>query len=515
MLLKVKSILNKCQVFFSSSGWEGAALEQSLINKKNLKKNIIFFLILWFSLFLIFPSTVNKNKKHKRGDATGFIHNSASKFFYFNYFLDQYPLYSKKPIKDFSEEGARKLLSESGPDLLMEYGYWTRLGEHFRNNLYFFKSFFTRSAENPSIIPFNIFIFFITLVGLYYAFARNGKPLLGLILVVLFGSSPFLRHEIFLRENVFGLMVLISLQILIINVKFVFNKKVNSYLIFLLPVLTGVLIGIGDQIRTESKILIFSAIFIYLFAGNTKIRNRLFMILLVCYSYIFTHNYIQNYYQLKIQKAKKTLVKYNGTSYTGPIIPSHNLWHPLACGLGDHDSKYGFEWKDLWSYKLFLPKYNQKYGTNYQMNKGYILNDYYNNEPFYPKKPELLPGYEEIVKEYTLNKIKSDPLWYGSIMIKRVWTILWNTSPVRMSVSIFDLPIPFNGLLALFIFIIFVLNKLWVPAKLIFYTLPFTATPLIIYSGRNSTYLTSYHIFAFGIILYMILNHLLKGLEDE
>jgi len=107
-----------------------------------------------FSNYNSFPSS------QRRGDASGFSFSYAKQFVYFHYYTGDFPLATLNENLQFSEEDARKEISENGHSLIMEYKHWSRLGENARIWAFLPNSIIKGSPENPSIKLFNALVLY-------------------------------------------------------------------------------------------------------------------------------------------------------------------------------------------------------------------------------------------------------------------------------------------------------------------------------------------------------------------
>jgi hypothetical protein len=374
----------------------------------------------------------------------------------------------------------------------MEYEHWARLGENARIFTYMPDALVRGSPEKPTVKLFNALFFFVALALSYWGFWRAHKPLLGLIIVLLTSFSPFFLFEIFSNENIFGLMGATFILVLGLNVKWLLAKSVNWIDILVIPVFLGIVIGFTAQIRNEVLIVLASTLLVYILAHIKHGFLRILPILLVILFYVLTTNHIKDYFETKFIETQAFVEKNGGNPYYGSKIGGHKFWHPVFCGLGDYDYKYGYEWDDKVAYRFAVPVLKEKYGISIPYNDELHTSIYYDSGKNYYVKFDEIEAYDQVVKDKVLGDIKSDPLWYLYILFMRVLTVLTITQPL-----------PLLGWFALFVLFILWKKKRWDELKLIVVAMPLSATSIIIFAARGTTYNSMFPLVALAIFLYM------------
>jgi len=207
-------------------------------------------------------------------------------------------------------------------------------------------------------------------------------------------------------------------------------------------------------------------------------------------SFNLSKKLIRNHFELKFEEASELVRLNKGHVYKGAKISGHNFWHPVFCGLGDYDTKYGYEWNDKKAYAYAIPILQREYNMNISYSGKYHTDDYYDADSLYYKKPEELMNYEKVVKAKVVSDIKNDPMWYVTILIKRVFKTLTTT-----------IPLPYVGWLIFPLTFYLFKKKKWSLLKLILVSLPLSATSIMVYSGKGSTYNSVFVYFIMAIIL--------------
>ncbi|WP_159092128.1 hypothetical protein [Aquimarina sp. Aq107] len=477
--------------------------ELFLKSKKGLK--IILLSIVLFNTGLYIKSNYSDYSSiQARRDASGFSSDKAYKFAYFYFYTDHFPLATLNKDLEYSEEGANKEITNRGKDLIMEYRHWSRLGESARILAYLPNAYLKGSPENPSIKLFNGLIFTIGLLLLFFGFWKIKKPLFGFLLCFLINCTPFFLFEVYSNENIFGLMASVFFMIIGLNIHVLFLKSIDYFRLGFIAIISGVILGFFSEFRNEISIVIVSLLLIYLLSKNIKIVPRIVLVITVVFFFNSSKKYIRNHFNLKFEKTSHFVSLNKGHVYNGAKISGHNFWHPMFCGLGDFDTKYGYEWNDIIAYNYAIPILNKKYNMNIRYSGKYQTDDYYDDAKLYYKKPEELPNYEEVVKEKVLTDIKNDPLWYTTIIVKRVFRTLTAT-----------IPIPYAGLLLFPLIYFLIKRKDWDWIKLIIVSLPLSATSIMVHSGRGTTYNSLFVYFVLVILFVHLCNYFKRKLNTS
>jgi hypothetical protein len=238
---------------------------------------------------------------------------------------------------------------------------------------------------------------------------------------------------------------------------------------------------------------------VFWFSKENLVQKFLFSLIFL--GFVFgIKSQIRTYFDEKFNETYKLVVKYGGHPYDGPRIKQHRFWHPVFCGLGDFDTKYGYKWNDRVAYRYAVPILNRKYGMHLRYSGKLHLDSYYDADSLYYVKFDEIDEYEDVVKEKVLSDILSDPLWYIKILFRRILRIFHVTAPF------YWLGIPFLILLVTFYFI-----KEYELVILFISSLPLSFTPFVIYSGGNATLNSFFPELTVGVILCLVV----KWLSDK
>ena len=495
-----------------------ALLLSGTLKNKLLLGGIVGILV-WQFLFLmgssIFVVSTQKDARHARKDATGFSHKDARHFHYFHYHLNLFPVATTGDEGDDSAEGARAIIQRQGNTLIMEREHWSRLGENLRIFLYWPNALITGSTKDPSIRPTNALFLILALLSVYVFFFYYKMPALGVFIVLLFGSSPFLLYEVYGRENYFSYMVSSILVLLGPHLSILLEKADRRW-IYILPITVGIWVGCLGNIRAEFKVVLPCFLILYLLSRQLSLVKKAVFVLLACSLFFLVDAAWKQYFDRKFSEAFTVVQRAGGIPYTGHRIPGHTLWHPIFCGLGDFDTKYGYAWDDRVAYAYALPKLNQQLGTRYTFEEGALsLDQFYDEGEAYYIKLETLPEYEVVLKQKVLSDVRADPLWFLTIVVKRIYWFFYDTSPLAVSFSVLRVYLPFTGLLVLPFFFIFWRRRRWLELNLLLFSLPLGAGSILIHAGNDTTYNSIFHLFFAALALSWAAEYLLRRRQDK
>ena len=463
---------------------------------------VVLSLIIASNVYLYWASEKEPFKPgvQARRDAVGLSYDKAHRFVYFYYYGAYFPLATQRKNLSYNLDSAKAEINERGDKLIMEYMHWSRLGESARIWAFMPDALVRGSPEQPSVKLFNSIVFVFSMLLLFMGFWRQKWAFFGLLLVLFINTTPYFWYEVYSRENLFSLLasgffICLGLNVSVLNVgrKLIFKH-------FLLAGCSGLILGLLSEFRNELSILILALWLIYLLGRNTSIQRKALFLVVITLFYAGAKKTIRSYFEAKFQESYSLVVKAGGHPYTGERISGHKTWHAVYCGLGDFDTKYGHKWDDRLAYKYAVPILNERYKLGIKYSGRYHTDNYYDKARLYYIKFDEIEEYESIIKEKVLMEISSDPLWFGGILLKRIAKVLTVTIPFHNVGWIIFLLLPM-----LFIF------RRWLFIKLLVISLPLSATPIIVYSGRGATYNS---LFAYFVIVISVL-FLLELIEER
>ncbi|MBX3191930.1 MAG: hypothetical protein KF819_33375 [Labilithrix sp.] len=440
------------------------------------------------------------------------IHDEPRFFFFLNR-LGLYPLKTTLPITTGTTAEARRLLKQGHALLVDEYVTF-RSGDRGRTYLYYADAWLEGRVVYPRLIWANALGFWLALSLLFTAFWWIRMPLVGVVAVLLLGSNPFQLYTTYLQENVFGWPITAALLLLALHLPWMVERPKQTRLTWLLPIAAALLLATIRTIRSEASIMALSAIVVYLTLGRATWKKRLVLALMFVVSFSLATRAYTAFFLRKFDKAHAVMVANGGTPYTGPLPVYHEVWHPLFCGLGDFDTKYGYTWDDRVAYTYALPILRAEHGLKYTWDPSkYTFEESYDGLGKYPIFFSEAPHYHDVIRDKVVGDIRRDPLWYLDILRKRARRVLTETTPLALEG--FGKRVHFSsemlgiGCVPLALFL--VLTRRWAQLKMLVFTLPLSAPAFLVYSDKGMTYYGTYHLFGAAIFATLLVGGLRRG----
>ena len=470
-------------------------------------------LVVWQSIFFRhgYPETTLQSPYRLEASA-GHLARQED-FVYFLYYLNLYPIASISPkALEYSIEGARRLIAEQGQTLVMDRDWTIRYGELAKTYLYLPHVWLKGKPVRPRMLHTNALGFTAALLALFTAFWYVEKTTLGAILVVLMGSNPFQVNEVYANNNVFGWPITLTLLVLALHVPLMARRLRSFSAIVALALVSGIILGTLRHVRTEPVLVAAAVAGVYLTATQLRLWRRLALILLLGVTFVATASGWTAFFEAKYWEAYGVVKAAGGHAYDGPRYPHHFFWHALACGFGDFDHKYGYRWSDTRAISYAWPILQHRY--NYQP-VGYpplapdfshllTFGTYWDRGRQYARTPFEIPEYIEIVRNKVLGDVIHDPLWYASILGRRVTRILAQSTPPSFALgngwSVLLPGRPLWGYLAVVVALVLLRRRAWFGLQLIGFTVPLAGTALLVYSDGGTALYSVAHLVAFAII---------------
>jgi hypothetical protein len=423
-------------------------------------------------------------------------------FVYLLYYLGLYPVASRTewPPREYSEEGARQLLERAPQSLVQDKRFTFYSGEMGKGLLYLFDAWLKGEPRDPTVRPFHRLVWLLSLCGLWTSFWWVRRPIVGGLLVAFFGSNPLALQAVVAEENIHGWPVLGAAIVLALAVPFLTTAPPGRVLRWVLPIATGVVLGSIRTVRTEPTLMVLAPIVAYVVARALRPWTRLALVAALVASFGLTYRAWQAWFDAKDREAKALLTRIGGHPYPGTHFDGHQVWHPIWCGLGDFDTKYGYAWSDDAAYAYAQPILLKRYGIRIPIDQFGPEGRFLDAAKVYRRFGSSLPEYVAVIRAKVLSDITNDPLWYLDILARRAWRLLDEPSPVRVDVAFRHVPIPLHGLVLFPLAAMLWSARSRFALKLLLFTLPTCITPLVIYSGQGMSYYALYPIPAAAIL---------------
>ena len=485
-----------------------ALLVSALSPRPSARRNIVVLLValiaipVWQRGFLAPESKIPAT--HTVRASTG-IHGEP-RFFFFLYHLGLIPLKSTAPLLADTKEEALRHIREHGKGLVVDEGVTFGSGDRGRVYLYFVDAWLNHRSIEPKLLYANSIGFGLSLCALFTGFWWIRKPWMGAIAVVLLGSNPFQLYITYRQENVFGWAITTALFMMAMHLPLMTSRAIKARWVWYMPVVAGLVLSMARTVRSEGSLMAVSVILVYMtLAGATWKKRAALSAIFVVTLTVAGFGYVKHF-ERKFQQSHSLMVKAGGTPYTGPLQIYHEIWHPIFCGLGDYDTKYGYKWDDRVGYAYAYPILTGKYGLKlpHWQPDWYTFNATYDDNHTYPIFFGQTPHYNDVIRDKVLGDIKRDPKWYFEIIKKRIWRVLTETSPLSVYTSVKEEPYttssPLMGLLCVPLALFLALARRWTHLKILIFTLPLTAPALIIFSDKGMTFYSTFHYFGFAIL---------------
>jgi hypothetical protein len=440
-----------------------------------------------------------------RQDASGLDYPYARSFVYFYYYTGHFPLSTLRTGAAYSKSSAIEEIEVNGRDLVMESGHWSRLGEHARIWAFMPDAWLRGSPKNPSVKTFNALLFFLGLFSLFHGLFRMGHIRLAFLLPGMVLCLPFFHYEVFSRQNLFGLQGSVFMLVMGLILPWCAARKNNWMIHFLLLLMVGFIIGVVAEMRNENIILLMACCVMILLGHEENIQKRLLYCGLLLLFTVGTRNGIQSYFQKKFDQTKILVAQKKGHLYTGKRIRGHQFWHPVFCGLGDFDRKYGYAWKDQVAYQFAIPILRDRYQISYPYHPDSLhFQAWYDSARLYYIKFDEIEAYEKIMKEKVLHDIQKDPGWYFNILQKRIFRILHDCLPFSNAGFLFFLAIS----------LLYIRKQRQSLALLLASSLP-CAVPLLIHSGLGATLNPLYGVVSLAMLIDFLAVYLIQKWQPD
>jgi hypothetical protein len=462
------------------------------------------------------------------------IYREASAFFYHS---GIFPILALNSLEEnLDKNSVENYLSGEG-SLLNDKKYATRMGEVGKVLLFFPSIFFGSSETLPTVKPVLIGAFWLGSIFFLIAMFAHGELQLGVLILLLLGSSPHLIYENYSNVNLFGFSVsvlLISMSLGLLLAYFtksrIQNSSANGFGALVCLTLMVMVSAFTKEIRSEVFYCSMAGI-LALFLYN-PFRKTTFILSLVFFLSLWGLNKgFEQYWNYKFKQAQEYVAS-RGKGFPVPSdVPrprAHEVWHNILTGFGDFDEKYGYRWDDRVIYKWTLEQLNQLTNRNFKSVDYYINDEFWDKDKMYPVRSCDFPEYQIVTKEVLKRQIMEDPKWYIEILGKRIIAVFTKIGDVHFSIGRWSVILARSyvaSVLGLFCLVVFLLVKLFVkpqylvgsPKSKIVLTvaicpLIIAAPSIVVTTAHGASYINYYQYFWFGFACYFIFGFLGRAL---
>lgn len=470
---------------------------------------------------------VKIDETYKVTAASG-MHNDAY-FVYFYWYTGLFPVAStlayepcfyRCPPKEesmapaaLSREAAEGLMRQRPETLVMDSTWTWYEGDRGKIFLYLLDAWLKGAPDHPSVKPMHRSMFIGALCALFFAFWWTRRPALGALCVLFLGSNPFQLYEVHRNENVFGWSITAAILLLAIHLPLLTSRRAHTRWVFALPIVTGFFMATVRTARSEPMPLLVAALFAYAFVRfsgassrrDTWLRRGALALTLVV-TFFVGHTLWTRYFVKKNDEASEVLARIGGHPYPGGLRMYHRVWHPIWCGLGDFDTTHGYEWSDTRAAAYAKPILEQRFHRFVPMvafeGVPRTLDEYWDESGFYKKFPYEIPEYEQVVREKVVSDILADPGWYVGILAKRVWRVLMDATPIRISIHKGWLNVPIlSAKLYVPLLVACLAARARFASMLLAFTLPTLTTALVVHCDRGLPWYGIMHLTMAAVIV--------------
>jgi len=310
----------------------------------------------------------------------------------------------------FKRTGLYPLTSDG---LAMEVHDTYRMGDRGKMYLLWFDSFF--SDKNWGYVRASS-LFFIFALGVYFsALFWRGHEFFATVSTALIGSSSFQLYETYRNENIFSWPISTTILMMGINA-FALDGKIErlTWRHLVLALVSGILLGLIKQVRTEPVLAGAAVAAAYLFLTALSLRFRIALAGTLLAGFFLSSTLSTRALDELYERTEAEVVQNGGTPFSGYRRQSHLVWHPIFCGLGDYAEGLGYRWDDYAAYAYALPILREKEpGLWPEFDGGLVskkLDDYFiHSDTRYKKKLEDRDDYEPILREKIVRDLMTHP----------------------------------------------------------------------------------------------------------
>jgi len=300
-------------------------------------------------------------------------------------------------------------------------------------------SAFIRGKFYPITISFvNLIFYIISFILFFLSFIRVKRYFLAFILPILSMYHPDIFKTVYL-ENISVYPLLALILITAIYVPILFNKKLQKKEYWLRIIVSILLLNFFILIRGLAFPIILSIFLSILLYNPLKVKfykyfkyNLIRSIGVLAIFFITNEGIIFTINKCQYYSAKKLNLPLKKEDIKGRFR-SHPFVHSIWCGLGDFGQDKGYQWNDRVAYAYAMsqdsvlksglqnPFEKQRYGTVFRKERTLGLIDYPYSDVFFDVK-----RYNSVLLDKIKTDIKSDPIWYLRILIKRFIKVMTN-----------------------------------------------------------------------------------------
>ena len=459
------------------------------------------------------------------------MHNDAT-FVYFLWYENLFPVASTLAVgpcefhcdeklpsgapADLNKAAAGRVLKEHPESLVQDLGWTWNAGDRGKIFLYLPDVIMKGAPFAPSVAPTHHAAFILALAALFVAAWKIRRVALGALIVIFLGSDPLQLVEVYVHENVFGWSITTAVVLLALHLHLLASPRASFRRVIWLPFAVGTFMATVRTFRSEPMPLLLGPAFLYLglsFVGVSQKggtwARRIALAATLTAAFVASNAAWNSYFESKTKDAGDVLARIGGHPFPGSMRLHHHFWHPVYCGLGDFDTKHGYEWRDGAAVEYATPilqsRFHEHVPSAMFQDTRHNADEYLDTSFIYKRMPYSIPNYDEVVRDKVLADIKADPAWYAGILARRVWRALTETTPVSVATYFGWVSTTWlTGVTALALFVMCWLARATFAARLIAFTAPIVTTSIIVYSGGGVQLYGIYHLLAAAVLVLTV-----------
>jgi hypothetical protein len=367
--------------------------------------------------------------------------------------------------------------------------------------------------------------FTLALLVLFAACWRIRHSALGAFLVTLIGSNPFQVHSVYADNNLFGWAITMAALMLGLNLPLMRDRPPRFAPAIAVALASGLILGTVRHLRTEPTLVILGVAGVYLTACGLRPWRRATLVAVLAATFMGTAASWTWYFDGKYAEAYRVVKAAGGHTYEGTRQQHHFFWHVLWCGLGDFDDRYGHVWSDVGAMRYAWPILQRRgfradgfLPDRADASDILTLGVYWDRGRQYARTAFETPEYIEVIREKVLGDVRRDPVWYASILARRLVRLLTEGTPPSIALGngasgaiVPVVPHAVWGFGTVLLGLWLLKTRDWFRLKLLAFTLPLALTAVIAYSGDGTVYYSITHLVAVTIVVAGAWDRLVEG----
>lgn len=450
----------------------------------------------------------------------GLYQKRAQRYFYFFYYTHKFPISTHSSVEDLRWDRSSAWRELGLPDraadartqagtppslnLIMEDYAFLRTGDLGKIFLLYPDAWAKGTPWRASVRWFNRLLGIGSLLALFVSLSLLNCRLFASTLVLVLGSNPFQLIELYARNDIFGYPIAVASLMLALHAPLILGRWRHGS-VYVLPLLSGVFLASFREVRLEPALVILSVAATYLLVAG-RWQRRVLMVATLALAAATTTAGWGFYWQAKFDDAYEIVQARGGETFDGVWNRHHALWHAIWCGLGDTSRNRGYRWSDQAAYRFGIPRVNARFGRDYRLSGGHLLQNYHTSARKHRIKPETLEEYSIVMRDKVLGDVQADPGWYATVIKKRFKRLFRNPTPIRLGLGARYLDVPWTAWLLIPALLWAVLLRRPDQIALLGFYASTSLTTIAVYSGERMTFNSAFHQMLFAVVVCWVVH---------